>query len=58
MEEPSRSDRERDLLREITELTAGRPRARGLERSAPPRPAKRPDLEAPDAPATEVQEKL
>ena len=58
MTTPPRSERERDLLREITELTAGRPRARGHERSAPPPPAERPDLEAPQAPATDAQEKL
>ena len=58
MTTPPRSERERDLLREITELTAGRPLARQHERTAPLSPAERPDQEAPEAPVTDAQEEL
>ena len=53
-----RSERERDLLREITELTGGRRRARRPERAAPLPPAERPDPEAPEAAVTEPEDTL
>ena len=58
MKTPPRSERERDLLREITELTAGRPRARRHDLSAPPPAAARPEPVAPEAPVTDAQEEL
>jgi hypothetical protein len=58
MTTPPRSERERDLLREITELTAGRPRARRHERSAPMPQVQPQEPEAPEAPITETREEL
>ena len=58
MDAEPRSERERDLLREITELTGGRPRARTHARTAPLPPVERPHPEAPEAPAAPPEEEL